>query len=86
MVSATSSFTTDTSLAPSCDENDPQHHHSSKSRNSVTVPVFATDDIHIQVSGASFILNPNVFRQLEKLPWLLLNNAAIMCIRLAPSL
>jgi hypothetical protein len=71
MVSATSSFTTDTSLAPSCDENDPHHH---QYQSSTSTPVFATDDIHIQVSGASFILNPTVFRQLEKLPWSLVNN------------
>jgi hypothetical protein len=77
MVSATSSFTTDTSLAPSCDENDPHHHHrssSASSSSSFTAPVFATDDIHIQVSGASFILNPTVFRQLENLPWSLVSN------------
>jgi hypothetical protein len=75
MVSATSSFTTDTSLAPSCDENDSHQHSSSASaKNSFTAPVFATDDIYIQVSGVSFILNPNVFRQLEKLPWSLVNN------------
>jgi hypothetical protein len=71
MVSATSSFTD-----PSCEESDPHHHHhhssastsSSTSASSMT-PVFDTGDIHIQVSGASFILNPTVFRQLEKLPW-----------------
>lgn len=77
MISATSSFTTDTSLAPSHDENAPRHrrHHSSTSlKSSLTVPVFATDDIHIQVSGSSFLLNPTVFRQLEKLPWSLVNN------------
>jgi hypothetical protein len=78
MVSATSSFTTDTSLAPSYDENDPHQHHrhsaSASVSSSFSAPVFATDDIHIQVSGASFILNPTVFRQLEKLPWSLVNN------------
>jgi hypothetical protein len=77
MVSATSSFTTDTSLAPSCNESDSHHHRSTSSAsfsNSFMVPVFATDDIHIQVSGVSFILNPTIFRQLEKLPWSLVNN------------
>jgi hypothetical protein len=71
IVSATSSFTD-----PSYDENDHHHHrhHSSASISSSSMtPAFATDDIHIQVSGASFILNPAVFQKLEKLPWTVIN-------------
>jgi hypothetical protein len=62
MVSATSSFTD-----PSYGENEPHHQHSSASISS------SVEEVNIQVSGASFILNPTVFRQLEKLPWSVIN-------------
>jgi hypothetical protein len=78
MVSATSSFSDSASLqtSPSI-SSDPTkfcNHsiHTSNANNANNAnhdPYHSADDIHIQVSGASFTLNPAVFRQLEKLPW-----------------